>query len=454
MHTQPPHTSNVPDFPLEQAVSPNEHGMRLDAFLALILPGLGVRARRRLWEWCRVCVNNKPRKPGFALQTGDVVRIAPQEHSTKPLPTSALQHGAEPAGGTPAPPAPQPAPCMAKAPHKTTCTQPFATDYALCPAPGNPALPCLLEANDGWYALYKPHGLHTAHVAGGNALSLEGMLPTLWPSLAPNTPPATTPRLVTRLDGPTAGLVLAVSDTTREQAFRQAEAQGKVQKTYAALLHGLPPAAWHATAALDTANRKITKLLATPSPHATRHTHCSPKGALDAAALLRSIVAAKAAQFTQAEHTCAPLFARMHALLACPAVHALWQEAANAALPASALPCISLAHIAIARGARHQIRTHMAGGGYPLLGDTLYSTPAHMQTEATLLHAWQQALHLFALALINATAQQGVAQEDVQAIQEVTRHAQTMPGLPLFLQYAAVQSPWLHTQCWPAWGRK
>ena len=424
---------------MEQAVSSNQHGVRLDAFLALILPGLGVRARRRLWEWCHVRVNNKPRKPGFTLQAGDVVRITVQEACAEPLPAAPTQHAARPAGGI------------------------LAT----------PALPCLLESNDGWFALYKPHGLHTAHVAGGNAQSLEGMLPPLWPTLCAATSPAATPatsattppRLVTRLDGPTAGIVLAVSDSTREQAFRQAEAQGQVQKTYAALVHGLPPAPWHATATLDTDNRKITKLLATPSPDATRHTQCTPMGTLDAETLLQSIIAAQAAQFAQTEHAQAaqfaqtehaqaPLFARMLTLLACPAVHTLWQKAASRALPASALPCISLAHITIARGARHQIRAHMAGGGYPLLGDSVYSTPAHMQVEASLLEAWQHALHLFATALANAATQHRAPQEDVQAIQEVTRHAQTMPGLPLFLQYAAVQSPWLHTQCWPAWGRE
>ena len=205
MHTQPPHDHTLPDFPLEQAVSPNQHGMRLDAFLALILPGLGVRARRRLWEWCHVRVNNKPRKPGFALQAGDVVRITVQEQSAEPQPTepqpTGPQHVGLPAGSPPV----------------------------------NPALPGLLEASDGWLALYKPHGLHTAHVAGGNAQSLEGMLPSLWPTLCacmdPPAPPAALPRLVTRLDGPTAGIVLAVSDNTREQAFRAADAPGQVQPT-------------------------------------------------------------------------------------------------------------------------------------------------------------------------------------------------------------------------------
>ena len=420
MHTQPPHDPNLPDFPLEQAVSPNEHGMRLDAFLALILPGLGVRARRRLWEWCHVRVNNKPRKPGFALQAGDVVCITVQEPTAEPLAAPAAQHIVMPAGSLPA----------------------------------NPALPCLLEASDGWFALYKPHGLHTAHVAGGNAQSLEGMLPalwpTLWPCMDPAAPPAAFPRLVTRLDGPTAGLVLAVADNAREQAFREAEAQGQVHKTYAALVHGLPPAPWHATAALDTDNRKITKLLATPSPDTTRHTLCYPMGALDAGTLLHSIVAAQAAQFSDPN---ASLFARLLNLLACPALHALWQQAVSTALPASTLPCISLAHITIARGARHQIRAHLAGGSYPLLGDTLYSTPAHMQVEASLLEAWLHALHLFATALQHAASQQQVSQENAEAIQGVTRHAKAIRSLPLFLQYAAVQSPWLKTKCWPTWGR-
>ncbi len=430
MHTQPPHDHNLPDFPLEQAVSPNEHGMRLDAFLALILPELGVRARRRLWEWCHVRVNNKPRKPGFALQGGDVVRITLQEQSAEPLPAAPQ-------------PAPQPADSIPVSP-----LQPAGS------LPAIPALPCLLEATNGWFALYKPHGLHTAHVAGGNAQNLEGMLPSLWPSLwscmNPTAPPTTPPRLVTRLDGPTAGLVLAVSDNAREQAFRAAEAQGQVQKTYAALLHGLPTAPWNATATLDTDNRKITKVLPTPSPDTTRHTLCTPMAALDARALLHSIVAAQAGQFSDPN---APLFARLLALLAYPALHALWQQAVSTALPTSALPCISLAHITIARGARHQIRAHLAGGGYPLLGDTLYSTPAHMQVEASLLEAWQHALHLFTAALAHTASQQHVSQEDTEAIQDVTRHAKTIAKLPLFLQYAAVQSPWLHTQCWPAWGK-
>ena len=444
MHTNHPPT---PHLPMEQTVSPNEHGMRLDAFLAHSMPGLGVRARRRLWEWCQVCVNSKPRKPGFALQTGDIVRITPQEQSAERPLAPAVQHGAPP-----------PAPCMAEAPHNDSCIQPLPQHLPNCPERENLALPCLLEAKDGWFALYKPHGLHTAHVAGGKALSLEGMLPALWPSMHAEAHPLPLPHLVTRLDGPTAGIVLAVSDSAREQAFRTAEAQGKVQKTYAALVHGVPPAPWQATAALDTANRKITKLLATPNQDATRHTHCTPMGALAAAELLRSIIAAQAAQAAQSENSCAPAFARLLSLLRCPSTYSLWQEAASAALPFSTLPCISLTHITIARGARHQIRAHMAGGGYPLLGDTLYSTAHHAQVEAALLHAWQQALHLFATAMARPTVHQHETQhgskqtEGPIAAQEAARHATAIHNLPLFLQYTAVQSPWLHTQRWPAWG--
>ncbi|MDL2306532.1 hypothetical protein LJC48_00690 [Desulfovibrio sp. OttesenSCG-928-C06] len=50
-------------------------GLRLDAALGGIYPDYGLRARRRIWEWCEVRVDGIARKPSYKVREGQEVEI-------------------------------------------------------------------------------------------------------------------------------------------------------------------------------------------------------------------------------------------------------------------------------------------------------------------------------------------------------------------------------------------
>ena len=50
-------------------------------------------------------------------------------------------------------------------------------------------------------------------------------------------------------------------------------------------------------------------------------------------------------------------------------------------------------------GRTHQIRAHLAGSGYPLLGDTLYGGPAHLETAAGPVTCPRHLLHAAELTI-------------------------------------------------------
>ncbi len=258
-------------------VSAGEGQPRLDAFLARALPGCTLRGAKRLLEQGLVMVNGRMRPAHFRLRPGNRVDIA----------------------FAPAPEAP-------------------------------PAAPRLLAATEGYAAFFKPAGLHTAHVSGSAAANLETALPDLWPGLwanfRPGEPAPLPPLLLTRLDAPTSGIVLAAFGLDAARRFRLLEAAGEVEKEYFAVIHGHLPAPALLRKKLDSADRKKTKALPEDSEDRTRHTRVLPRG--DAASFL----------------------------------------------PPDSPPA-SLVAIHIRRGARHQIRAHLADAGFPLLGDVLYGPP-------------------------------------------------------------------------------
>ena len=213
-----------------------------------------------------------------------------------------------------------------------------------------------LLANTPEYAvLAKPEGLHSAHVIGSRNPSLESLLPFLWPSLAaayenkreqgpiltlpydvmhllpqpavtPCIPPGAAPRLLTRLDAAASGLVLAAHSREAAAIFRTAEREGSIRKYYLALVYGIVQEPQVLATPLDMDSRRITRALPGRERDRARHTRITPLG--DAAPFLP------------------PAFPGATCVLA-----------------------------EIARGARHQIRVHLAHAGYPIIGDTLYGLP-------------------------------------------------------------------------------
>ncbi|MDE7241733.1 pseudouridine synthase [Desulfovibrio sp.] len=218
-------------------------------------------------------------------------------------------------------------------------------------APENPAVARLLGRSGDFCFLFKGPGLHCAALAGKGGDSLEGRLSRL---CAPVLAPGEEPELLQRLDQDTSGIVCATLNNEAARAFRAAEAAGRCEKRYLALLTGALAAPVTAHWRLDTANRRDARLLdAEAEP--LRRTEFLPLHAWEGEA-------------------CARLFALLDA--------------------GSAPGALTLAACRIRMGARHQIRAHAAALGHPLLGDARYAaagkaphTPEHFFLHHGLL-AW------------------------------------------------------------------
>ena len=224
------HTTPAPKLPI---IPPQEAGKRLDAALAELLPHLGLRGRRRLWEHGRVLLDGRERGPAHRVAGGESVTLE----------LSAL--------------------VSASFPEPTALESWSIRVVAYSP---------------DYVALYKPVGLHSAALAGGSEPSLEALLPSLWPGFCRNAPGLSDvpPQLLSRLDAPTSGLITAACNPAAADNFRRLEAAGAVRKHYLALVHGRLEAPLLLTRRTDTDQRKKTRVLAEDSPDPTRHTRAEP----------------------------------------------------------------------------------------------------------------------------------------------------------------------------------
>lgn len=250
-------------------VPPDMDGARLDRAMDLVCPGVGLSARRRLIARGLVLAAGRPGTPGQKMRSGDEIILLDAPDQACP---------AGPAGGV-----------------------------------------RVVSAAGGFVALAKPAGLHTAALAHTPGPSLEACLPALLPGQDP--------RLLTRLDRPTSGLVLAALAPEAAHRFRDIEARGLAVKRYLAVVAGELDRPLVLDRALDTAKRTKTRVLPGPDPDPARHTRVEP--------------------------------------LASAALAALVPGADRAGR-------VTLVRATIGRGARHQIRAHLAQAGHPLLGDPLY----------------------------------------------------------------------------------
>lgn len=133
--------------------------------------------------------------------------------------------------------------------------------------------------------------------------------------LLPELFPGRDARLLSRLDRLTSGLVPVAFTASEADRYREFENAGRVVKTYLAVVHGRLDGPRGIDLELDTANRAITRVLDRPSRDPRRRTEAEPV-AVDGP--------------------------------------------------------VTLVRCRIAKGARHQIRAHMAAAGHPLVGDPLY----------------------------------------------------------------------------------
>lgn len=269
---------------------------RLDAALGPVMPGSGLRARRRLWKHCRIMVNDRARDPGFTVFGGDVISVR-----------AACQTAISEYGILGGPPGPGAAPGAHIPPQDESCAG-QALPGVVPSASGD--LGCVAVSRE-YLAFAKPCGLHSARLAGSPEPSLQTMLPD---SLI----------LLTRLDKGTSGLVLAARSLEAATRFRDLEAAGKVTKRYLAVLRGRLDRAFVADSRLLTAKSVKTRVLGEPDSDPARHSFARP---------LQSPLAVFAPDGSP----------------------------------------LTLAEVIIKRGARHQIRAHLADAGFALLGEELYA---------------------------------------------------------------------------------
>lgn len=167
----------------------------------------------------------------------------------------------------------------------------------------------VVARSNEYLALFKPAGMHTQSPGLRGKPGLEDMLGDILP--------AQTPLLLNRLDRDTSGLILLAADTRARKRYQEFQEQGKAEKRYLALVQGRITGELCLQQPLDTAHRRKVQVLEGRAK-ALRWTYVQP--------------------------------------LAC--------------LPGAGL---SLVRIIIQKGARHQIRAHLAYCGHPVHGDQLYA---------------------------------------------------------------------------------
>ena len=201
--------------------------------------------------------------------------------------------------------------------------------------------PFVVHDENGLAALFKPAGMHSVALAGSAEPSLEALLPLLLPPCT-----GSFPKLLNRLDGVTSGLVLAALNDDGARFWRRAETVGRIEKRYLAVIEGQPLYDFTVKRRLDTNGRIRTRVRHSDDPDTNRHT---------AVSLLAPFPVAEAPE----------LFPDLDPSLS-----------------------LMLVGCCIRKGARHQIRAHLAAAGHPLLGDTLYGSAVTLEKGFLLHHAF------------------------------------------------------------------
>lgn len=413
-------------------------GQRLDHALEALLPHMGVRGRKRCIESGLVLVNGRPAAASRRMREGDVICLAEAATQAIAGPDSISAPGIVPTS------ADQTAAASASE-HATAQIMPVphSDPYALAASLGLR----MLDRQGDYCFFSKPANMHSAALAGSTEASVEALAPALaaaWDGLLsgrgsgqacpPVTPDGSDNRgqaaqrqmaqsqavqgsvqnreivLLQRLDFGTSGLLCAALTPAAAAAFRAAEAEGRCEKRYVALLTGVLTGPVTARQSLGVSGRRKSRLREAQADK-TRWTdfwplHVWHPDAMDAEELrllfgvvpdpagLASGIAVGMTAAQTASHAsgqasgsetghAADMAVDMSTCVAaCRAGEGrpLPKEASPAsACGPSARPLflppqgLTLAACRIRRGARHQIRVHAAGLGHALWGDALYA---------------------------------------------------------------------------------
>ncbi|MDP2849102.1 MAG: RluA family pseudouridine synthase [Humidesulfovibrio sp.] len=201
-------------------------GTRLDRVLETLLPGSGLRLRRRLIENGRVLIEGRPAPASLKLRAGQRLSLLPESAKGGTEPSSNVADNETPEG--------------------------FGHEAAESTRPAARPVIRIVERTKDYAALDKPAGLHSAALAGGGGQSLEAMLPELFPGI--------TPRLLNRLDYLTSGLVLVSLNGRAAKVFAALKPKDVV-KEYMAVVNGALDEPLQLKRKLDTDDRKRTRVL-------------------------------------------------------------------------------------------------------------------------------------------------------------------------------------------------
>lgn len=296
---------------LELPVSPNDAGQRAERYLRKRLPNLGMGRLQSLFRRKEIKVAKRPIDRGRMLAAGDVLQV----YGLRPDEVEAAKQPA----GSPA----------------------RATGYPP---------PSVLFEDDELLVVDKPAGV-AAHPGTGipeGASLIERVQAMLGPSAGAEDSwagEAFSPALVHRLDKETSGVLLVAKTGPALRALTAALRDGKMRKTYFALVAGHPrPASGVIDAALErTDSAAGAKSRVADDPDAGKHS------------VTRYRTVRTSGDF-------------------------------------------ALLEVVIETGRMHQIRAHLAHIGHPIVGDTRYDRPAEARAKMKALGLKRMFLHARELA--------------------------------------------------------
>ncbi len=195
-------------------LSQAEDGQRLDQVLALLVPDMGLRGRRRLISSGRVLINGIVRDKSYKVHAGQELTL--------------------------------------ETPDETASQVSFV----------------ILANHDNYAALSKPAGVHCQTLSGKHDVTVEGALSQLFPH--------TDARLLNRLDKDTSGIVMVGLNDAAEVEFRRAENTCSVEKKYVAVVDGHVEMPLTLRFCLDTADRKRSRILNEDTDDPARFTDVLP----------------------------------------------------------------------------------------------------------------------------------------------------------------------------------